>query len=294
MSNLVPRFVIASEGTGQTWLDKASRGEPVTAVERNAFAWQASAVMDALANPSQFLGASGPVVPREVYNGPVREWSGREVPLVGTGIPPSQWFEKRARSAGGVGGPGKTWADVLLPTDTERRDLYLAMGRVMKSLHGEGEVISRRTVEAPRTAGVIPLVPVVVVAVVGLAILGVVLVERYQEVVLRETEETARQAAELAAAQRAWLERVQWAAQHPGQPMPPPSPAEVRVLTRPQPQTPSPAESSGDAWLKQLEDGAKRVALVGALGLGLAVAGPPILANVADRATRAPSGGGRA
>lgn len=277
------RFALASNVPGTQWLTKASRGEVVTATERNAFVAQAGAVMDALAQPSRFVSATGALtVPTVPYNGDVPGWNGRRVPVIGTAEAPREWFEKAARNSGAL-----TWADLLLPTDDERRRLYLSMGNVMKSLHVEGSVVRRYRVE--RTAGVVPVVAVVaVVCVVGLCAFGVYMHAHTEEVEIREREETARAAEELSAAQAAWLQRVRQGAANPGQPLPPQSPAETRVLTRPQPSTPSRGEQGESDFLKNAKSAAMELALYGGGALLVATALPPVVTNLADRATRSP------
>lgn len=295
-----PRFALATDDRADVWLAKAARGEPVTAGERNAFVWQAGAAMDALADPARVVKPGGLDVPATVYRGPVREWNGRRVPLVGTVQAPPQWFgkdfgsgdTKRTRDAGGL-----TWADVIGPNDAERRNLYLATANVMRSLQVSGTVISDVRRPAGRAdAGIPPLIiGAIVVGVVGLVSWGLYLYEQSQIVTIREREETARQAAELQAAQAAWLQRVQAHLAHPEQPMPPPSPAETRVTQRPYPAAPpSPAEDGATTFLNRMQEGAMRLLYVAGVGLVAVTAGPPIVANLADRATRGPSGGTRA
>lgn len=291
MSVSARRFAIASEN-GQAWIDKTARGEPVTAAERNAFVAQAGAAMDALADPEAFMRAAGnPVqVPRTVYHGPVAQWNNREVPLVGTGTlkAPREWLIKgrspatAPRSSGSV-----TLAQLLMPTNEERAQLYLLGYNVMKSLQGTGEVVERRRVASGlgRDAG-LPIVPIVIVGVVGIICWGLYLYNQQEEVRIRESEETSRQARELAAAQQGWLQRVQYGMQHPGQPLPPPSPAEQRVQNRPYPTTPSPAERGSSNVLDELQRAGERALIWGGAGIVALTVIPPVVGNLADRATR--------
>lgn len=290
-----PRFALATQDNAQTWLDKAARGEPVTAGERNAFVWQAGAVMDALADPARIIKPTGPEVPTTVYRGPVREWNERRVPLVGSIDPPRQWFGKAEdtstkgpRDAGAI-----TLADVLSPTNDERRLLWLATGNIMRSLQVEGRVVSReRRPSGNVDAGLAPAaIAAIVVGVVGIVSWGLYLYEQHEVVRLRETEETARQARELQAAQAAWLQRVQAQMQNPTRPMPPPSPAETRVTNRPYPAAPpAPAERGAEDFVAGLQRAAGQLLLWGGLGLVVVTAGPPVVANIADRATRPRAG----
>lgn len=279
-------FVIAEPRAGTDWLTKAASGQVVTASERNAFVVQAAAAMDALANPGAIVTPSGLRVDTVSYHGDVTAWAGRQVPFVGSQNPPAAWLAKRGPSAGAM-----TWADVLLPTNDERRSLWLATAGLMKTLHGTGVEVGSRAL--PRTAGdAADAAAVVVVAVGPVAALGVWLFARDREISIRESEETARQANELAAAQAAWLQRVQWSAAHPGEPMPPPSPAETRVLQRPPEGGRSPADRMGDSFLDALAREAKDM-LVAGIGLFAALTVlPPVLSNLADRATRGPALGG--
>lgn len=290
-----PRFALATQDNAQTWLDKAARGEPVTAGERNAFVWQAGAAMDALADPARIIKPTGLEVPTTRYNGPVREWNGRNVPLVGSVQPPPQWFGKAndtstkgARDAGAI-----TLADVLSPSNEERRLLWLATANIMRSLQVQGTVVSRERRPAGQAdAGIPPVViGAIVVAVVGVVSWGLYLYEQREVVRLRETEETARQARELQAAQAAWLQRVQAQMQNPTRPMPPPSPAETRVTQRPYPAAPPPPAAQGaDDFVAGIQRTAGQLLLWGGLGLVVVTAGPPVVANLADRATRPRAG----
>jgi len=290
-----PRFALATNDNAQTWLDKAARGEPVTAGERNAFVWQAGAVMDALADPARIIKPTGPEVPTTTYNGPVREWNGRRVPLVGSVQAPPAWFgkardtsSKGPREAGAI-----TLADVLSPNDDERRLLWLATANIMRSLQVEGTVVSReRRPSGNVDAGLAPaVIAAIVVGVVGVVSWGLYLYEQHEVVRLRETEETARQARELQAAQASWLQRVQAQMQNPTRPMPAPSPAETRVTQRPYPAAPPPpAQNGADDFVEGIKRAAGQLLLWGGLGLVVVTAGPPVVANIADRATRPRAG----
>lgn len=317
VSGSAVRFALATEGAADTWLRKAAAGEPVTAGERNAFVTQAGAAMDALADPTivravlagdaDAASRSALAVPRARYFGPVATANGQEVPVIGTVQPPREWFGKRdpsVKAAAGLRGArldpatrrvhaardsgSLTWADVLSPNNEERRALYLATGNVLRSLQNSGEVVSNvRRDSAGVDAGLAPLaIAGIVVGVVALVSWAVYLYEQTQIVTIRENAETARQAAELQAAQAGWMQRVQWQLAHPGQPMPPPSPAETRVTGRPYPATPSPAEDGATQFLNQLRDGALKLGALTVGGLVVVTVVPPVLSNLADRATR--------
>ncbi len=299
-SGSAPRFALADDTSGQTWLDKAARGELVTAAERNAAVWQMGAAMDALVDPSIIRAAAAGdaaqvearsiALPRTRYHGPVAAWHGRDVPMVGSLQPPASWFGKgdgSRKTSGATGGGAKprTWADIIGPTEAERRRLWLSAAATLQRLQGTGTVVAveRRAGDA----GAVPVVAIVV-ACVALVAWGLYLYEQSQVVRIREDAATARQAAEDQAALQEWMTRAQWSATHPGQPAPPPGPHEARVATRPQP-----AANNGNAgpdgptdFLNGLRDSVVRLVYVGGVALLVVTAGPPVVANLADRVTR--------
>lgn len=281
------RFIQAeARDGGDAWVAKSSRGQLVTVAERNAFVGQAAGIMDVLAAPGRLLTPAGVVPPTTVYRGPDRAWNGRTVPLLGGVEPPALWLVKPPRTASGVE-PPKGWdlRALLEPTMDERRRYWLALHGTLKGMAGSYEIAEAN---APRTAGVLPVAAVVIIAVAAVAALAGV-IGYVAGTSIHENAETARHAGDIEAAARAYVQRLQWAAEHPGAPFPPPSAAEVRVQTPPPaapPGSASPLDRAVNDALASLVTTGGRVLLVGAGLMVAAVVLPPILSNLADRATR--------
>lgn len=290
------RFVtVAAQDGADTWVRRVNAGELVSVGQRNAFLGQAAGLMDLLARPGRILTPDGPVPPRAVYRGPNATFNGREVPVFGSFDPPAAWWAKPPartagrvypRTAGAAGGGSKPFslADLLEPTEADRRRYWLALHGATKAMNGSGAIVG----EAPRDAGVLPVAAVVVIAVAGIAALAT-LIGVAANTAIRETQETARNAAELEAAAREYAQRLQWAATHPGQPMPPPGPAEVRVNTpRPSPTPGGPAQSPLDAAVaravEELGGIVARVIVGGVVTLVAISVVPPIIQRISERA----------
>jgi type II secretory pathway pseudopilin PulG len=284
------RFLTAeAQDGGDRWVSKVQRGENVSIAERNAFVGQAAGLMDALAAPGRILTPSGIVPPTTLYTGSVAAWNGRQVPVLGGVQPPSDWLVKPAPGARNASGTGadKPWdiQRLLEPTMAERRRYWLALHGSLKAMNGSYQIVEANP---QRSAGVLPVAAVVVIAVAAIAALAGI-VGYVAGTAIHENAETARNAADLEEAAREHVRRIQWAAEHPDQPMPPPGPAELRVQ-QPRPSapagTPSPLDQAVNNALRESAGLITKVALAaGGIFLAATVL-PPVIANLADRATR--------
>lgn len=270
---------------GDQWVAQASAGQPVVLGDRRAFIGQSLGLMDIMARPGEILTPAGPMPPTEIYRGPNATWNGREVPVLGTLQPPATWLVKPPRNASGVERAKddpylQNLRRVLAPTDDERRRYWLALYGTMKSLDTSYQVVGEQ-----RPAGNLA---VVVVVVLGVAAIVAYAVAHTLEANtrIREDAETARHAADIQAAAQCHAQRIQYAATHPNarpdDPALQPCAVEERIRQPPPSGGPSPMDSAIQKALDSLTNAAF---IGGGLLLGATVL-PPVLANLADRATR--------
>lgn len=288
----------SAEDRSDQWVEKASRGEEVVLGDRRAFIGQSLGLMDIMARPGDILTPTGAMPPTEIYRGPNATWNGRAVPVLGTLQPPASWMQKTPqRSASGVDrakdDPYLTnLRRVLAPTDDERRRYWLALYGTMKSMNGSFTVVPRAAsgVGARRDAGAIQLVPIAVGVVV---VFGVVAIVAYAiahtleaQTRIREDAETARHAADIQAAAQCHAQRIQYAALHPNARPDDPAlqPCAVEERIRQPPASGGP--STLDQMIQKALDSLTNAAIVGGGLLVGATVLPPVLANIADRATR--------
>lgn len=277
---------IESDGradAGAQWLRAVEAGELVSAAQRNAFVAESAALMDALARPDLLL-APGAAVPSREYFGPVAAFNGRRVPLVGSIEAPAAWKRPGALPpSSGLFAAGSLGA-ALEPTADERRRLYLALYDSQKAMAQSFEVV-----RVERTAGVLPQAAVIVLALAGIAALAGVIASAVNTYI-RESQVTARHAAQIQAASREYAQRLQaWAAArrtNPNAPMPPRGPNEDAVITGRAAGSAPPATRSATDALHALAEGANRALLVGAVGLGASVVLPPVLEWAERRRSR--------
>ena len=261
-------FVTAdAAGTAaEDWFRKVTEGREVYAAERNAFVAKSAGLMDVLARPGELLAPTGALraPPSVTYTGPVSQWNGRAVPLVGSMQAPADWMVKgplpaRPRSA-----------NPFEPSESERRALWLALWDTQKSLAQGYSVVPE-----PRTAGALPVIAIVVIAVAGISALAVVL-SNAATTLLREREETARHAQAVQAAAAEYVECLRRRMTQPGLACTD-GPNQTRIRNAPAPGAPPPPGSGAtDRALNTLAEGARTALLVGGVGLGASFVLPPL------------------
>lgn len=280
----------SSQDRGDVWVQKATRGEVVALGDRRAFIGQSLGLMDIMARPGDILTPAGPMPPTEIYRGPNATWNGRAVPVLGTLPPPSAWMQKTPpRSASGVGQAKddpylQNLRRVLAPTDDDRRRYWLALYGTMKSMNDGFTVVG---VGSQRDAGVLPAVAI------GVVVIGVVAIVAYAishtleaTTQIRENSQVAQNAADIQAAAQCHAQRIQYAAMHPNARPDDPGLQPCAVEQRVSQPRPSGEASTLDQMIQKALDSLTSAAIVGGGLLVGATVLPPVLANLADRATR--------
>lgn len=261
-------FVTAdAAGTAaEDWFRKVTEGREVYAAERNAFVAKSAALMDVLARPGELLAPTGALraPPSVTYNGPVSQWNGRAVPLVGSMEPRSDWMRK---------GPLPSTArssNPFEPSEEERRNLWLALWDTQKSLAQGYQVMPEA-----RSAGALPVVAIVIIAVAGISALAVVL-SSASTTMLRERAETARHAQAVQAAAAEYVECLRRRMTQPGLACTD-GPNQTRIRQAPAPgATPPPGSGATRSALDTLAQGAREALLIGGVGLAASFVIPPL------------------
>ena len=288
-------FVVASPEDADAWQQRATRGQVVTREQRNSFVATAGSLLDLLAGADRLLipGTDAIRTPMVRYVGEVAEWSGRDVPLIGSVPAPADFLRKPAvQPSAGLRAPSRVrpagaavTASVLAEFLEEERDArrvwYGATAASLKALQASPARITRRTLvlghevsssTETTPSGVLPVGAIVVAVVVVVA--GVIGFVVREVVEVQEHAETARRAVEMQAASAQYAARLQEFART-GR-MPPPGPAEVAVMARPASDASHP-RNAADAFWQTMSDTAGKVAVASTVALFAATLGPPLL-----------------
>jgi hypothetical protein len=257
----------------QRWAQAVVAGAPVLSGDHNSAVATAGVALDVISRPDEILRSDGAIgVVQRVYHGPLSDWNGRPIPLIGAMGPPLGWAVPTGREAG-------LPVDVLLrETEADRRAWYGAGAGALVALARSlrlGPEVSAGRIGARRwqPAG-LPVIPVLIAAGATLVsctglIAWALAWARAREREVTVSAQAAATAVMTGAASSQYAQRLSQYARSGV--MPPPGPAEQAVVSGNTPlgRQPTREEQSARFWEETAANGGK-ILLWGGVFVGAA------------------------